>query len=217
MANTELSDILLRSVDDSVNIALETKGYKPHFAMDSDMAFEYNVLLANYLRAKKRDGFSQRVSFREIHKYLLNMTRVQEANPAKKQEDEGDNGNYDMEDGPKIKPVNLESIATKAKNIGTAGLIVSAAAGAYSILKPAILASAIGLGSVSAGVLVLGLYLAYSARRKEGASEGKSIGNKREMKKAYALIEGMDFMAWGGILESNRELIAEKLKPTRER
>ncbi len=212
MAKEELSDILLKSVDDSVNISLETKGYKPHYAMDFDMAFEYNVLITNYLRAKKKDEFGERVLFREVHKYLTNMSRLPDAKPVRKQE-EDDNGDYDLNDGPKIKPVNLENIATKAKNIGTAGMIVSAAAGAYSILKPAVLASALGLGAVSAGILVIGIYLAYSTRKKEGGVEDKSIGNKKEMKKAYALIEDMNFMAWGEILELNRELITEKLKP----
>ncbi|MFH1065458.1 MAG: hypothetical protein V1734_03070 [Nanoarchaeota archaeon] len=211
MAQDELSDILLKSVDDSVNIAIETKGYKPHYAMDSDMAFEYNVVLTNYLRTKKRDEFSDRLSYKEFHKYLVNMSRFPDAKPVKKQEDDS-NSDYDLNESPKVKPINLESIAAKAKNIGTAGLIVSSAGAAYSIMNPAVLASAIGFGFVSAGILALGFYIAYNAKRKQGIVEDKSIGNKKDMRKAYALLQETDFMALGGVLESNRELIAEKLK-----
>lgn len=214
MAKEELSDILLKSVDDSVNVALEKRGYKPHFAMDSDMAFEYNIMLTNYLRSKSKDDFSNRLFYKEVHKYLNNMTRLPDAKPARKQEDDNDDSGYDMNDGPKIKPVNIEAIVSKAKNIGTAGIIVSAAGAAYSIIKPAVLASALGLGAVSAGILAIGIYLAYSLRKKEGVIEDKSIGNKKEMRKAYALLEETDFMAWGEVLEINRELIAGKLKLT---
>lgn len=205
MSKEALEDIILKSVEDAVSTAVDSKKCKPHFLVDENEAQQYVILLRNYYNLKNRDDVPVLRAFcREVHEYLLSITStdskkqvvVSGISAFKNLED------YDEQDAPEVDFAGETSpmprgnvLVEKVKNASLGTTIACTAF--YALIQHPL--------ALPIGIPALGVHI--GLRIYDHFTTNKNQKKKGNLMALNAFLESTDFMLVEDVLDENKDKI----------